>query len=365
MPVIIENKQYFKPKEVAEKLGEPQHVIRYWTKSFPDIHPEVHDSFVRLYSEDDLQRLTLIKKLLRQELLRIDEAKERYDALRKSGELGTAALPQASTEQSCAVKAMESAEQDAVGVPNVPVFSENDDLGHEVSSYHSHSEKDIEVTASESPIVTGILDEADEPPTHAVTIRSYPLVVSDDLKAQYDACLQDLRARSQELAYYRTSYLVSQKKLNECEELLGDTQRKLSEMERTEKLHAAELLASNIKMEAKDAAIATLETQVTALDTSLRNVRAEFETAHQTMMRLQTELREAQQKLTSSQASYQEMMTELVMLRTEQTKLKANLLQSNFLKKVIKLPISRSPELQINNLVFATSSQLVPKLGTS
>ena len=90
MPVIIQNKQLFKPKEVADILGEPQHVIRYWTKNFPDIHPEIQDaSLVRLYSEDDIKRLMLIKKLLREDVLKIDEAKAQYERLRISGELDT------------------------------------------------------------------------------------------------------------------------------------------------------------------------------------------------------------------------------------------------------------------------------------
>ena len=66
------NKKYLKISEVAKKLGlvnskkrETTHVLRFWEKNFKEINPLKLDGNTRYYNQELLEKLKLIKHLLK------------------------------------------------------------------------------------------------------------------------------------------------------------------------------------------------------------------------------------------------------------------------------------------------------------
>ena len=66
------NKKYLKISEVAKKLGlvnskkrEMTHVLRFWEKNFKEINPLKLDGNTRYYNPELLEKLKLIKHLLK------------------------------------------------------------------------------------------------------------------------------------------------------------------------------------------------------------------------------------------------------------------------------------------------------------
>lgn len=58
-------KLYYSITEVARMIGEEQHVLRYWERMFPALHPGKNRAGNRIYTVKDLAVLTIIKRLLR------------------------------------------------------------------------------------------------------------------------------------------------------------------------------------------------------------------------------------------------------------------------------------------------------------
>ena len=70
--MINKNKKFLKISEVAKILGlvnsnnkAMTHVIRYWEKNFKEINPLKLDGNIRYYNQELLQKLKLIKHLLK------------------------------------------------------------------------------------------------------------------------------------------------------------------------------------------------------------------------------------------------------------------------------------------------------------
>ncbi len=57
-------KLYHSIGEVAELIGVPAHVLRYWESEFPQLHPKKGRGGNRLYTENDLSLLARIHDLL-------------------------------------------------------------------------------------------------------------------------------------------------------------------------------------------------------------------------------------------------------------------------------------------------------------
>lgn len=53
--------------EVAEEIGRPQHVLRYWEKSFPQLRPLTRAGRRRYYRPEDVELVRRIHFLLGQE----------------------------------------------------------------------------------------------------------------------------------------------------------------------------------------------------------------------------------------------------------------------------------------------------------
>lgn len=78
----IPDKHYFRIGEVARILGVAPHVVRFWEAEFRGVRPEKSASGQRVYARRDVERLAVIRRLLREERYTIDGAR-RY--LREHG----------------------------------------------------------------------------------------------------------------------------------------------------------------------------------------------------------------------------------------------------------------------------------------
>ena len=62
----MENKKlYYSIGEVAEMLGEPQSVLRFWETEFSELRPMKNKRGVRSYNEQDINLLQRIRHLTR------------------------------------------------------------------------------------------------------------------------------------------------------------------------------------------------------------------------------------------------------------------------------------------------------------
>jgi DNA-binding transcriptional MerR regulator len=87
-PQIPEGKRYFRIGEVSRIIGVEPYVLRYWESEFPQIRPLRADTNQRTYQRRDLEIILEIKRLLYEEKLTIEGARQRL----KKSEPG-AALP--------------------------------------------------------------------------------------------------------------------------------------------------------------------------------------------------------------------------------------------------------------------------------
>ena len=61
----MDKKLYYSIGEVAEMLGEPQSVLRFWETVFDEVHPVKNKRGVRSYTEHDISILQRIRHLTR------------------------------------------------------------------------------------------------------------------------------------------------------------------------------------------------------------------------------------------------------------------------------------------------------------
>ncbi len=75
-PLIeIPDKLYFRIGEVTRLTGVADHVLRFWESEFSCIRPKRTESGQRLYRKSDIQKVFLIKHLLREKRFTIEGAK--------------------------------------------------------------------------------------------------------------------------------------------------------------------------------------------------------------------------------------------------------------------------------------------------
>jgi DNA-binding transcriptional MerR regulator len=67
-------RKHFSVTEVCRKLGVKPHVLRYWEQQF-ELKPERNSARRRIYSEPQIERLQLIKHLVRNEKLTVQGAR--------------------------------------------------------------------------------------------------------------------------------------------------------------------------------------------------------------------------------------------------------------------------------------------------
>jgi DNA-binding transcriptional MerR regulator len=74
---VPEGKRYFRIGEVSRILGVEPYVLRYWEGEFPQIRPNRADTNQRIYQKKDLEIIVEIKRLLYEEKLTIEGARQR------------------------------------------------------------------------------------------------------------------------------------------------------------------------------------------------------------------------------------------------------------------------------------------------
>ena len=74
---IPEDKRYFRIGEVSRIVGVEPYVLRYWESEFPRIRPLRADTNQRTYQRKDLEIILEIKRLLYEERLTIEGARQR------------------------------------------------------------------------------------------------------------------------------------------------------------------------------------------------------------------------------------------------------------------------------------------------
>lgn len=83
--IVVVNKKepqklYYSISELSQIIDEEQYVLRYWEREFSEIKPRKNRAGNRAYTSSDIAIIQLIKKLLRDDRLTIQKAK---DALKK------------------------------------------------------------------------------------------------------------------------------------------------------------------------------------------------------------------------------------------------------------------------------------------
>ena len=74
---IPEGKRYFRIGEVSRIIGVEPYVLRYWEGEFSQIRPNRADTNQRTYQKKDLEIIMEIKRLLYEEKLTIEGARQR------------------------------------------------------------------------------------------------------------------------------------------------------------------------------------------------------------------------------------------------------------------------------------------------
>jgi DNA-binding transcriptional MerR regulator len=74
---IPDGKKYFRIGEVGRIIGVEPYVLRYWEGEFPQIRPNRADTNQRTYQRKDLEIIMEIKRLLYEEKLTIEGARQR------------------------------------------------------------------------------------------------------------------------------------------------------------------------------------------------------------------------------------------------------------------------------------------------
>lgn len=70
------DKEFYKIKEVAEILGVAQSTVRFWEKEFPtQVKPTRNAHNLRYYRPHDIEKLQIIKYLIKDKGLKIDAAR--------------------------------------------------------------------------------------------------------------------------------------------------------------------------------------------------------------------------------------------------------------------------------------------------
>ncbi|MBE6291070.1 MAG: MerR family transcriptional regulator [Bacteroidales bacterium] len=72
-----ELKMYYSIREVAERIGIPEHTLRFWEKEIPSLNPKKTHTGIRQYTEDDIELIRLIHHLVKEQGLTVKAANKR------------------------------------------------------------------------------------------------------------------------------------------------------------------------------------------------------------------------------------------------------------------------------------------------
>ena len=80
----MEEKSYYRIKDVTEFIGENASTLRYWESEFKELKPKRSGTGRRFYTSEDIELLRIIKYLLRTKGMHISMAKEQLSKNRKN-----------------------------------------------------------------------------------------------------------------------------------------------------------------------------------------------------------------------------------------------------------------------------------------
>ncbi len=75
-------KKYYKIKDVAEMLDVAPSALRFWETQFPEIAPMRSPHNIRYYTPADIEKLRIIRFLVKEKGLKIEAAREQLRANR-------------------------------------------------------------------------------------------------------------------------------------------------------------------------------------------------------------------------------------------------------------------------------------------
>ena len=73
----LPDKKYFSISEVSKLFNVNNSLLRFWEKEFELLNPKVKPSGIRKFTKDDIENITTIYRLLKEEGLTIQGAKKR------------------------------------------------------------------------------------------------------------------------------------------------------------------------------------------------------------------------------------------------------------------------------------------------
>lgn len=80
-------KEYYSIGEVADLVGLPAHVLRYWESQFSVLNPSKNRSGNRVYQRKEIRLILLVKKLLHDEKYTVEGARQKLEQLRRGADL--------------------------------------------------------------------------------------------------------------------------------------------------------------------------------------------------------------------------------------------------------------------------------------
>jgi DNA-binding transcriptional MerR regulator len=89
---LHEDKKFFRIGEVSRIIGVEPYVLRYWESEFPQIRPVRADTNQRTYQKRDLELIMEIKRLLYDEKLTIEGARQRLKQRKEKTPVADAGL---------------------------------------------------------------------------------------------------------------------------------------------------------------------------------------------------------------------------------------------------------------------------------
>ena len=79
----LPDKKYFSISEVSKLFNVNNSLLRFWEKEFEILKPKVNPSGVRKFTKEDIEKISSIYRLLKEEGLTIQGAKKRLKSKNK------------------------------------------------------------------------------------------------------------------------------------------------------------------------------------------------------------------------------------------------------------------------------------------
>lgn len=76
MPEDEIEKLYYSIGEVSERVGHEPHVLRYWEQEFEVLNPRKNRAGRRVYTQEDIETVERIRRLLKDEKYTIEGARQ-------------------------------------------------------------------------------------------------------------------------------------------------------------------------------------------------------------------------------------------------------------------------------------------------